>query len=299
MTIQNIMATITPIEEIEKINEIVTDINLKAVDNAVIHLAGAETVTGVKTFSSSPLVPTKSSGDSSTSAASTEFVTTADAALQMQIDNKANTSDVVNLTGAQTISGTKTFTGGININTGNVYFKEGGVYNNGSPSTNQRFGTTHYMDSADILRGYTHNYQNTSGDVITELRATNTVYGSSLLVGVSQSGVSYVQAPASDVSNSVVTTVNKSKSANGYFSLGNGLIIQWGTYFINNNAGTTITFPRAFSSSISYSVAIGFLSPDSTRDNPIVVTSKGDTGIVVNNKASGGTNSCLIVAIGY
>ena len=46
----------------------------KAEDNAVVHLSGAETITGAKTFSASPIVPTASTGDSSTKAASTAFV---------------------------------------------------------------------------------------------------------------------------------------------------------------------------------------------------------------------------------
>jgi hypothetical protein len=47
---------------------------LKAADNAVVHLAGAETISGAKTFSASPIVPTASVNDSSTKAASTAFV---------------------------------------------------------------------------------------------------------------------------------------------------------------------------------------------------------------------------------
>lgn len=47
---------------------------LKANDNAVVHLSGAETIADVKTFSASPLVPTADLNDSSTKAASTAFV---------------------------------------------------------------------------------------------------------------------------------------------------------------------------------------------------------------------------------
>ena len=42
-------------------------------DTAVVHLTGAETVAGVKTFSSSPVVPTPASTDNSTKAASTAY----------------------------------------------------------------------------------------------------------------------------------------------------------------------------------------------------------------------------------
>lgn len=39
-----------------------------------VHRTGAETITGAKTFTESPLVPTAIKGDSSTKAASTKFV---------------------------------------------------------------------------------------------------------------------------------------------------------------------------------------------------------------------------------
>lgn len=46
----------------------------KAEDDEVVHLAGTETISGAKTFSASPIVPTATAGDSSTKAASTAFV---------------------------------------------------------------------------------------------------------------------------------------------------------------------------------------------------------------------------------
>lgn len=60
-------------EQIEALDKI----DSKADDNAVVHLAEEETITGVKTFSVSPLVPTAEAKDNSTKAASTAFVTNA------------------------------------------------------------------------------------------------------------------------------------------------------------------------------------------------------------------------------
>lgn len=68
--------------------------DLYAFDSTVVHKTGAETVAGVKTFSSSPEVPTATAGDSSAKSASTEFVTTADSALQTQIDAKATPANI-------------------------------------------------------------------------------------------------------------------------------------------------------------------------------------------------------------
>ena len=51
-----------------------SSLNLKANDNAVVKLTGNQTIVGVKTFSSSPIVPTPTSGDNSTKVATTAFV---------------------------------------------------------------------------------------------------------------------------------------------------------------------------------------------------------------------------------
>ena len=50
--------------------------DLYAFDSTVVHDTGNETIAGVKTFSSSPLVPTAPSGDNSQKAANTAFVAT-------------------------------------------------------------------------------------------------------------------------------------------------------------------------------------------------------------------------------
>ena len=71
--------------------------------NAVA-LNGAHTVGGVKTFTSSPVIPTPSASDNSTKAASTAFV-------QGEI-----ASQTVKLTGNQTVSGDKNFTGALQHN---------------------------------------------------------------------------------------------------------------------------------------------------------------------------------------
>lgn len=49
-------------------------INAKADDSAVVHIAGTETITGAKTFSASPIVPSPTSG---TQAANKTYVDTA------------------------------------------------------------------------------------------------------------------------------------------------------------------------------------------------------------------------------
>lgn len=69
----------------------------------VVSLTSNQSISGVKTFTSSPKVPTAVKGTNSTIAASTEFV-------QEAVGDKANDADVVKLTGNQSIAGEKTFT---------------------------------------------------------------------------------------------------------------------------------------------------------------------------------------------
>lgn len=65
-----------------------TALNLKANDNAVVHTSGNETLAGIKTFSSSPVVPTATTG---TQAVNKAQMDAADTSLQNQI-NTINTS---------------------------------------------------------------------------------------------------------------------------------------------------------------------------------------------------------------
>lgn len=56
----------------------------------------------------------------------------------------------------------------------------------------------------------------------------------------------------SDQNNkALLTTVSHNAAQNGYFKLGNGLIVQWGY-----TTGTTITLPIPFTSATSYGVSL-------------------------------------------
>lgn len=228
MTISKITAPVTPIEEAEKINEIITETNLKATDEDVVHLTGNETISGEKTFSSSPLVPTAASGDNSTKAASTAFVTSADNNLQTQINAKANNNAVVHLTGNETITGFKTFKNDIFLGGVAGSGQEGGQinFNAGESETNQNVFNFDRNGGEFRFFGF-----GLDGNVHVPLRINinnNLVY-----------------ANPSDVSNTVVTTTGISKSGNGFVKLGNGIIIQWGYSTVD---GSQVTLPTPFTS---------------------------------------------------
>lgn len=56
------------------IENLVSDLESKAVDSTVVHNTGNETIDGVKTFSYPPILPALETTDNSDKAASTSFV---------------------------------------------------------------------------------------------------------------------------------------------------------------------------------------------------------------------------------
>jgi hypothetical protein len=223
--------------------------DLYAFDNAVVHKAGSETISGEKTFSVSPIVPTATAGDNSTKAANTEFVTTVASSLQTQINQKANTTDVVHLSGNETITGWKTFKNDIFLGGVAGSGQEGGQinFNAGESEINQNVFNFDRKDGEFRFFGV-----GLDGNVHVPFRINinnNLVY-----------------ANPSDVSNTVVTTINKSKSENGYFKLGNGLIIQWGHAA---GGGATVTLPTPFTST-NYQVALTQSENSEHNVNPTV-----------------------------
>ena len=109
-----------------------TALNGKATDSAVVHNTGNETVAGIKTFSSSPIVPTPTTNSQAASKSYVDGVAASGAPdatssvkgiIQLTGDlggtaasptvpglaSKADDSSVVHLTGTQTVAGVKTF----------------------------------------------------------------------------------------------------------------------------------------------------------------------------------------------
>ena len=114
------------------------------------------------------------------------------------------------------------------------------------------------------------------------------------------SGDPYAKAPASDESGSILTTVNKSKAQNGYFKLGNGLIIQWGTTSSSKGATQrTVNLPTAFSNT-NYGVSVqGYTGGSSSMQyNSFFVSSKSTTNFICKSDANENI-AATWVAIGY
>ena len=206
-----------------------------------------------------------------------------DAVNKSQLDTVSNSG--VKLTGNQTIGGNKTFTGNLVVQNGvpTLVLSQSDVTKGTAPSETQYAGVS-FRDSTGnstgalsrILAGYTSEKESFISLNAFKSDATpasdSGMVGSSVTMHYPATGNPYATAPASDMADAIVTTINKSKAANGYFQLGNGLIIQWGKSTATSSSGS-VTLPKAFSST-NYAVVINDVManvPDSQGGNANVI----------------------------
>jgi hypothetical protein len=162
-------------------------------------------------------------------------------ALKGWVNNPATATNVVHRSGNETIGGVKRFSENIltDIN----------ATRNVAPSTTQ-YGGIGIRDNANNLFASMVAAMDKNKNAAAFLRVynpSNTSTSDAVYMSLhyNADGSTFVTAPASDVNTSIVTTINKSKAANGYFQLGNGLIIQWGKS-TTTNSEAKITLPKAF-----------------------------------------------------
>lgn len=198
-------------------------------------------------------------------------------------------STVVHKSGAETISGEKTFTGSLIFTTSNLITKqdnamEGGQINLENPTNSSLTGNVSIDIYGNLMRFVGINSsQNTTIPLTLDLE-TNIAY-----------------ATASDAIYSVVTTTGISKSSNGYFKLGNGLLIQWGRYTtVSGTDEHTISFSTPFSSATSYTIVKNYQSNHSTDalDKEVSFYNMTATGATTYSP-KGDTSQISWLAIGY
>ncbi|MEN9946981.1 MAG: hypothetical protein RLZZ293_1367 [Pseudomonadota bacterium] len=99
----------TALGYLDATSSIQTQLNAKANSNAVVDLTNAQTIAGVKTFSSNVVVPSLN-GITNTVIG---YLSGTTSSIQTQLNTKANSNAVVDLTNAQTIAGVKTFSNNV------------------------------------------------------------------------------------------------------------------------------------------------------------------------------------------
>ncbi len=301
-----------------KIANLTTDLTAKANDNAVVHLTGAETVAGVKTFSSSPVVPTpttntqaanKSYVDSAAASGAPDASSSTKGIVQLTGDlggtatsptvpgltSKANDNAVVHLTGSESISGTKNFTGTLQAGGTAV------VVTTDSRLSDQRTPTDGTVTTAKIVDGNV-TAAKIGSDAITEpkLSATNspssgqmlTYAGSNNFTWVTPSvgggGVSGVTGSAPIVSSGGATPdisiTAATTSAAGSMSASDKTKLDGITAGAQPTNSTTVNAAGAVMES-DYTAANTILKADSTG-TPSALTVPAST--IVGRQGSGG-----------
>ena len=240
------------------------DLSVYALDNAVVHLAGAETITGNKTFSGNVKLTAQSGSPQSGLFISSDYTTYA-----VSVQNNSITKGT-------------------------------------APSSNSYCGidfygtaTTNYANRLGLLefRYDTDKLTSASLCAFKSNTASDSVMAR-VAVHYPPTGNPYTEAPASDVANSIVTTVNKNKSSNGYFQLGNGLIIQWGA-FVFNTQSVTLTLPTPFTST-NWKIAVTRdAAASATNDTGQMYRRGGSTTTGCNLYSTTSGTGCIWIAIGY
>lgn len=227
----------------------------------------------------------------------------------------SDNNTVVHLADTETITGNKTISiDNLNLSQA-VYFNSWGSilpqYNAASNPTNLiELYKNVISDNSDRFIAWNMCRIQPNGDVRHGLYARstdgNTNVTGDISVIVNKNGNKYALAPSSDTNGSIVTTVNKSKAANGYFQLGNGMIIQWGKGTATNSYTNvqTITLPKAFSNT-NYSITFGtLLTAQNTKcEKMFHIQNKTTTTFQAYCSYTGGTNNTTVsptwIAIGY
>lgn len=177
-------------------------------------------------------------------------ITDVESSLQAQVNTKANDADVVHKTGNENITGLKIFNDVIAVRNTNY------AYNEIPPSTS--YASYHIRDKNGYMMGALEFLMYADGAHVFQIntRGKDNNWANPIGLGKSSSGVEFTYCPACDWDNSIVTTISKSRSQNGgYFKLGNGLIIQWGSVALNGQHWATVTLPTAFTRT-NYSIAL-------------------------------------------
>lgn len=212
--------------------------------------------------------------------------------------NIARAADVVHKTGTETITGEKGFTTNpwiFNTSPG-ILLKNTNLDVTTTSVSENLYANCTFYDKNDTTFANVYTAQYTNGTRALNLLLLGTGFENGVLsLRWDSSNGFYAIAPASDVNTSIVTTVNKSKGANGYFKLGNGLIIQWG---IASGSGTsrTVTLPTAFTST-NYKVTV---SPHNGNIPATVFGVYSETTTTFNILSSSGSGMNINwIAIGY
>lgn len=235
-------------------------------------------------------------------ALSANLATVATSGAYSDLSGTPNMADYVTLATDQTVTGNKTTSGDFMVShspvndTGNLIYKNTDISARGATiSSDLLHGIRFSANNGNSLSDFA-DYRYANGDSETLIRNYNndnngTAHSGKISIVWSKSAQNfYTYAPASDESNSIVTTINKTKSGYGYYELGNGLILQWGNVAQNSNTTGTITFPKPFVNGYKC-VAVG-------NSSSTFVWLTGDTNTSITWNKTSASSQIKWIAIG-
>ena len=254
----------------------------------------------------------KATADADGNTISSTYVKTTGTAAKATADADGNTisstyakkGSANTFSGNNTFSGTNTFTGQLINAKSSPYLilQNTGITKGTNPSSTKTstlvFNPNSNSTSNADCMGRVQCQVLTNGDVEFSMFAHRNIAGdttsAALTVTNKLDGTKYATGPASDVTNSLVTTTGIDKSQNGCVELGNGIIIQWGKY---TGSSGTVTFKTPFSSGTSYGVSTGYVDSARTDYSYGIVNSLTSTGFKIITYGS--SSICMWIAIGY
>ena len=135
-------------------------------------------------------------------------------------------------------------------------------------SSAQRFTVADPVVSNDAInKGYLESGDLTlSGDLT--FSGNNTFTGNSSFSG-DMTFTGEIQMPDSDDVGSAITTKEISKSSNGYLKMGNGIILEWGSYANPGSGSHTVNLPTAFTVNPKIVTQI-YLNQNGTLYQPLI-----------------------------
>ena len=126
------------------------------------------------------------------------------------------------------------------------------VYTETDNTIYKQAGNFYFKDKNGHVCGQLINYFNNYNNLVTSIEARRIVNGqtirSQIQTYVDKDGNTISTATSSGVvPNSIVTTLAASRAGTGYYKLGNGLIIQWGSAVVPaNETDIVVTLPISF-----------------------------------------------------
>lgn len=222
------------------------------------------------------------------------------AAVETLANTKANDNAVVHLTGAETITGAKTFNN-------DLIYKKTSLDFSVIPNT-PLYTEIRNVDVNDKEIGQFRVWKDTDSSTHVDLLGryetdSVNIYGASVGVKTYPNGDScgYCEQNTPWAWGALVTLTSQNTSTDGYVKYSNGLIIQWMLTSNITRSGTVITFPTPFTTT-NYAICFNPYKSEPLNENATTVTERTASNCKVYGKVYDGGDMncpCFVLAIGF